>query len=422
MTTTAEAMYQDPSAAVADRVADLLGRMTLDEKLAQLGSAWVFQLADRDGLDVVRATPLLADGIGHITRVSGASSLTAAGAATLANEVQRHLREHTRLAIPAIIHEEICSGLMAREAVTFAQAIGVAATFRPEHNRAMADAIRLQMRSIGAHQGLSPVLDVCRDPRWGRLEETYGEDPYLVTQMGVAFVRGLQGVDLADGVLATAKHFVGYGASEGGLNWAPAHLPERELRDVYLRPFEAAVRDAHLATVMNAYHELDGVPCGASRWLLTDILRGEWGFAGSVVADYFSVRQLADYHHLVPTVEEAAALALRSGIDIELPGTDCYGGPLRTAVERGDVEMALVDAAVARTLTAKFRLGLFEQPFVDVGRVHVNTRSPEQADLARSVAADSLVLVKNDGVAPAPRRGNDRDDRAERRERQEPPR
>ena len=195
----------------------------------------------------------------------------------------------------------------------------------------MADAIRLQMRSVGAHQGLSPVLDVCRDPRWGRCEETYGEDPALVAAMGNAFIDGLQGVDLVDGVVATAKHFVGYGASEGGLNWAPAHLPERELRDVYLWPFETAVRDAALASVMNGYHELDGLPCGANRWLLTDLLRGEWGFDGTVVSDYFTVRQLHDYHHVVADPAAAAAAGLHAGIDVELPGTDCYDAPLREA-------------------------------------------------------------------------------------------
>lgn len=198
--------------------------------------------------------------------MSGASSLTALDAARLANDVQRYLLDHTRLGVPTIIHEEICSGLMARDATVFPQALGVAATFDPLLNEQLAVAVRNQMRAIGAHHGLSPVLDVCRDPRWGRLEETNGEDPNLVSRMAVAFVTGLQGSsdgsDLTDGVVATAKHFVGYGASEGGMNWAPANLPERELRDVYLRPFEAAVREAGLASVMNAYNEVDGVPCG----------------------------------------------------------------------------------------------------------------------------------------------------------------
>ena len=289
---------------------------------------------------------------------------------------------------------------MTREATIFPQAIGVASTFRPDHNRKMADAIRLQMRSVGAHQGLSPVLDVCRDPRWGRCEETYGEDPALVAAMGNAFIDGLQGVDLVDGVVATAKHFVGYGASEGGLNWAPAHLPERELRDVYLWPFETAVRDAALASVMNGYHELDGLPCGANRWLLTDLLRGEWGFDGTVVSDYFTVRQLHDYHHVVADPAAAAAAGLHAGIDVELPGTDCYDGPLREALASGRIDLVDVDVAVARVLDTKFRLGLFEQPFVDTGAARVHTRTPAQLDLARAIAADSLVLLKNDGVLP----------------------
>ncbi len=404
------APYRDSAVGIDDRVTDLLGRMTVDEKLGQLGSAWVFQLAGPAGLDETRAARLLANGIGHITRISGASSLGAAAAAELANAIQRHLRDHTRLGIPALVHEEICSGLMAREATVFAQALGVAATFRPEHNRAIADAIRLQMRSIGAHQGLSPVLDICRDPRWGRLEETYGEDPLLVSRMGVEFVLGLQGDSLADGVIATLKHFVGYGASEGGLNWAPAHLPERELRDVYMRPFEAAVREAGAASVMNGYHELDGVPCGANRWLLTDVLRTEWGFAGVVVADYFAVNQLDAYHHVVTSSEGAAAAALCAGLDVELPMTDCYAEPLRRALDRGLLSVAELDTAVGRALRAKFELGLFEEPFVDTGAVRVHTRTAAQLDLARQVAADSLVLVKNGGILPlgsngdAPRR------------------
>jgi beta-glucosidase len=394
------AAFRNADRPVHERVADLLDRMTIDEKLAQIGSAWIFQLADGDGLDLDRAAPLLQHGIGHITRMSGASSFTAGRAAALANEVQHHLLEHTRLGIPALIHEEICSGLMAREATAFAQAIGVASTFRPGYNRALADAIRLQMRSIGAHQGLSPVLDICRDPRWGRLEETYGEDPYLVSRMGVEFIRGLQGDDLRTGVVATAKHFVGYGASEGGMNWAPAHLSERELRDVYLRPFEDAVREAGLASVMNAYHELDGVPCGANRWLLTDLLREQWGFDGTVVADYFAVKQLFEYHHVATDTESAAVTALESGIDIELPGTDAYGAPLKAAIERGAISIDVVDTAVARALDTKFRLGLFERPFVERERAYVHTRTADQLELADDLARDSLVLLKNDGVLP----------------------
>jgi beta-glucosidase len=404
MTSNDEPLYRDASASTDDRVADLLARMTLEEKLAQLGSVWVFQIATGDGFDAGRAGKLLAHGVGHVTRLCGASSLTAGAAATVANDLQAHLLRNTRLGVPAIVHEEICAGLMAREATAFPQALGVAATFRPGLNRRLADAVRVQMRAIGTHQGLSPVLDVCRDPRWGRLEETYGEDPFLASVMGIEFVAGLQGGDvpegLREGVVATAKHFVGYGASEGGLNWAPAHLPERELRDVYLRPFEAVVRHAGLASVMQGYHELDGVPCAANRWLLTDVLRGEWGFDGTVVADYFAVKQLHEYHRIVADRATAAVTALQAGLDVELPSTECYGDDLRGAVERGAVGVDVVDDAVARVLRTKFRLGLFETPFVALDRVQAVTRTADQLALARRIAAESLVLLKNDGTLP----------------------
>ncbi len=395
-----DAPFADPALPVEERVADLLSRMTTDEKLGQLGSAWVFQLADADGLAPDRAEQHLRHGIGHVTRISGASSLTARESADLANDVQRHLRDRTRLGIPAIVHEEICSGFMARDATIFPQAIGVAATFRPEHNRAMADAIRQQMRGVGAHHGLSPVLDVCRDPRWGRLEETYGEDPYLVSRMGIAFVEGLQGEDLSDGVVATAKHFVGYGASEGGMNWAPPHIGPRELRDVHLRPFEHAVREGGIASVMNAYNELDGVPCGANQWLLDELLRGQWGFDGTVVADYFAVDQLRGYHRVAADRATAASTALRAGIDVELPNTDCYGTPLGEALADGLVDLELVDRSVARVLRAKFALGLFDDPLVEPDGVLVHTRTASQLELSIEVARDSLVLLRNDGVLP----------------------
>ena len=395
-----DAAYRDPTRTVAERVADLLARMTGEEKVAQLGSAWIFQLADDTALDPVRAADLLHDGIGQITRISGASSLEGRDAAHLANAIQRHLVTETRLGIPAIVHEEICSGLMSRGSTIFPQAIGLASTWEPDLAFALADAVRAQMRAIGAHQGLSPVLDICRDPRWGRTEETFGEDPHLVAQMGVSFVRGLQGDDVATGVIATAKHFVGYGAAEGGMNWAPAHIGARELREVYLHPFEAAVRVAGLRSVMNAYNELDGVPAAADRGLLTTLLRDEWGFGGCVVSDYFSIRQLADYHRLAADAEDAAAMALDAGLDVELPGTDCYGAPLLRALRAGRVSETTLDTAVSRVLRTKFELGLFEQPYVEPDRVVAVTDTPAHRELARTIAAKSLVLLRNDGVLP----------------------
>ena len=391
--------YRDPGLLVGERVDSLLEMMTLEEKVAQLGSAWVFQLTEDGRLSDGKARDLLGEGLGHVTRISGASDLGAEDAARLANEIQRFLLDETRLGIPAIVHEEICSGLMSRHAVVYPQAIGVAATWDPDLAREMATAVRRQMRAMGAHHGLSPVLDVARDPRWGRIEETFGEDPYLVARMGIAFVDGLQGADLTEGVVATAKHFVGYGASEGGLNWAPPHLPPRELREVYLHPFEAVVA-AGAWSVMNAYHELDGIPCGADRDLLTVLLREHWGFEGTVVSDYFAVRQLASYHHVARDATDAAGTALTAGIDVELPGTDCYGTPLIEGVKAGTIDPGVVDTAVRRVLLSKFELGLFEKPFVDADAVSTEIEALSEAELARRIAVKSMVLLANDGILP----------------------
>jgi beta-glucosidase len=396
LTTANDAVYLDAERTIDERVEDLIGRMTRAEKIAQLGSTWSFSLL-RDGtLDPERCDDLLSEGIGQVTRVAGATNLCPAEVARTNNAIQRHLRTATRLGIPALVHEEVCSGLMARDATIYPQAIGVASTWEPEYNRRLADLVRRQMRATGSHQGLSPVLDVVRDPRWGRTEETYGEDPYLVARMGVAFVHGLQGEDWGRGVVATAKHFVGYGASEGGLNWAPAHLPPRELREVYLYPFEVAVREGRLASVMNAYHELDGIPCGASEELLSGVLRDEWGFSGTVVSDYFSVEQLYSYHRLVRDRSEAASTALSAGIDVELPATDAYADPLAAALEDGRVDPDVLDAAVRRVLRQKFELGLFDAPYVDEDS-DMSARTEDETALALEVARRSLVLLANEG-------------------------
>jgi beta-glucosidase len=398
-----EQSYRDPGRSVEERLEALLALMTREEKAAQLGSAWVFQIAERGQLAPGPAASLLRNGIGHITRISGASSLRPEEAAELANAIQRYLVEETRLGIPAIVHEEICSGLMARDATVFPQAIGLASTWEPELARSLAEAISGQMRAVGAHHGLAPVLDVCRDPRWGRTEETLGEDPYLVARMGVAFVQGLQGASLREGVIATAKHFVGYGASDGGMNWAPAGIPPRELREVYLHPFEAAVRVGGIGSVMNAYNEVDGIVCTADRGLLTGLLRDEWGFDGCVVSDYFSIRQLESYHRLAADGQEAAAMAIDAGLDLELPSTDCYGEPLLAALDTGLVSEHTVDDAVRRILAAKFALGLFDDPYVDPGRAAEAVGTTSHRALARTIARKSLVLLKNDGVLPLSR-------------------
>ncbi len=393
---TVSTIYRDPAQPIDGRIADLLNQMTLEEKVAQLGSSWVYQLLTNMQLDPAKAAKIMSLGIGQITRVGGASSLAPAEAAAVANKIQRYLVEETRLGIPAIVHEECCSGYMTRDATCFPQIIGVASTWEPELVEAMAAVVRTQMRAAGAQQGLSPVLDVTRDPRWGRVEETFGEDPYLVAQMGVHFVRGLQGDNWQEGVVATAKHFVGYGMSEGGMNWAPVHIPPRELREVFLLPFETAVKQANLQSVMNAYHELDGVPCTASKELLTDTLRKDWGFDGIVVSDYFAVQEIERTHHLSSSKAESAHLALTAGIDVELPHTDCYGDPLLTAVRAGQIDETLIDQSVTRLLRTKFMLGLFENPYVDETKTTAVFDTPEQRQLARTIAQKSMVLLKNE--------------------------
>lgn len=393
--------YRNPDFPIEARVNDLLGRMTLKEKLAQLSAVWYSELSDESGFSEEKAQarlgPARGDGIGEITSLAGRSSFLPAQAAQAANAVQAYLTQKTRLGIPAILHDECLCGMLARQATVFPQIIGVASTWDPDLVEAMATVMRVQMLATGTRQGLAPVLDLARDLRWGRVEETYGEDPYLTARLGTAYVRGLQGPDLNQGVVATGKHFAAHGIPEGGLNWAPVHVGWREFREVYLYPFEAAVKDAGLAAILNAYHELDGVPCAASHELLTDILRGEWGFDGIVVADYNAVVMLADYHHVAADKAEAASLALTAGLDVELPGTDCYGDPLWQAVQSGKVAIEVVDEAVRRVLRLKFRLGLFENPYVEVGRAAQAFGQPEQAALAQTIAEKSLVLLKNDG-------------------------
>jgi beta-glucosidase len=390
-----------PADDIDGRVADLIGRMTTQEKIAQLGSAWSFEVVGTGTFDPDRAAELLGRGIGQITRLAGATNLGIGAVATLANEIQRYLVEGTRLGIPAIIHEESLHGLLARDAPCFVQSIGAAATWDPDLVEAMATTVRRRMFASGARHALAPVLDIARDPRWGRIEETYGEDPYLAAVMGCAHVRGLQGADLARGVAATGKHMVGHGMAEGGLNQAPAHIGPRETRDEQLFPFEAAVRDAGLTSVMPAYCDVDGVPCHASVELLTTILRGEWGFDGIVVADYTGIEMLSTLHRLTGDLATAATLGLTAGVDVELPSAVTYREPLERALADGRVDERFVDQSVSRVLRLKFQLGLFERPYVEPPTAAtVAGLELEEAEVARELARQSLVLVENDGVLP----------------------
>lgn len=389
--------WLDRSQPVEVRVRALMGRMTLDERIAQLGSVWSFEIADGDRVSPSLAAEHLAAGIGQVTRPGGATNLEAPGVARLANAIQRYLVEETRLGIPAILHEECLHGLMIRGATCFPQAIGQAATWDPPLIGRMARAIATRLRAVGSSQALSPIFDVARDPRWGRIEETFGEDPYLIAEIGTAYVRGIQ--ETREGerpVMANLKHLVGHGLPEGGLNQAPSHIGTRELVDDYLFPFEVGVRVAGAGSVMHAYDDVDGVPCVASRELLTTILRERWGFDGIVVSDYAGVDQLVHRHRLAADLGDAAALALQAGLDMELPRTAAFGPPLRAAIDDGRVAPELLDLAVERVLTAKFRLGLFEQPYVDERLAE----APDDDDraLAAEIGRRSLVLLRNEGA------------------------
>jgi beta-glucosidase len=374
--------------------------MILDEKLAQLGCLWSTTLVRDDAFDPEYVATLLPHGIGQVTRIGASTGLRPRESAELMNAIQRVAIERTRLGIPIFVHEESVGGFCHRDATVFPQGIGLAATWNPALIEQVAGVIREQMLSVGARLGLAPVLDVARDPRWGRVEETYGEDPVLSGTIGTAYVRGLQTDDLRSGVAATGKHFLGYAMSEGGRNWNPVQLGPRELREVYAEPFSAVIRDAGLAAIMNSYASIDGLPCAGSAAILTELLRGELGFQGAVVADYWSVPQLSRFHRVAADRGAAARLALSAGLDMELPATDFYGAPLKQELGAGRLPIDVVDTAVRRVLRMKFQLGLFERPYVDAEAAGAAFDTRAQRAIARQTVAESTILLANDGTLP----------------------
>ncbi|KQR71656.1 beta-D-glucoside glucohydrolase [Rhizobium sp. Leaf341] len=399
------ALYKDPSHPIERRVADLVGRMTLDEKIAQMHAFWLF--LSEDGRHDVRADEFtgaadadslktkLSLGLGQITRPLGSRPVAPLAGVRALNSLQKFLVEETRLGIPVISHEECLSGIMAQGGTLFPSSLAFGATFDPALIEEVGKVIGQEARSIGCRQGLAPVLDVARDARWGRTEETFGEDPYLVGLMASSYVRGLQGRDRD--FLATLKHYAGHSLSEGARNHAPVNLGWRELNDTFLLPFEMAVRLADAGSVMPAYHDIDGEPCHASHHLLTKVLRSDWGFDGLVVADYIGVSLLYKHHGVAADPAEAAALAFNAGLDIELPGDDC-ARHLKQALDRGLIAADTIDEIVRRILTEKMRLGLFEKPFTDEAGIALQT--PEAIDVARRVADQSVVILSNDGLLP----------------------
>jgi beta-glucosidase len=397
--------YKNPRLSVEQRVADLLSRMTLEEKIAQMTCLWSNRpqknaqtdfATDRGDFSSAKAAQVMKYGIGQIARQREQKGPR--DGAIFANAVQKWLIENTRLGIPAIFHDEILHGHMARGSTSFPQPIALASTWDPEFIEKVFTAGALETRARGSQQVLGPNLDLAREPRWGRTEETYGEDPYLVSRMAVAIVKALQGPGPTingDHVIATAKHFAAHGQPEGGTNIAPANYSERVLREFFLPSFKAAVKEGGIMSVMASYNEIDGVPSHANSWLLEKVLRQEWGFKGQVVSDYYGIPQLQDLHHVASDKEEAARLALEAGVDIELPDPDCFP-LLLNLVREGKVSEASVDKAVARNLRAKFLIGLFENPYVDPDRAVRVTNSREHRELAAEAARRSIVLLKNE--------------------------
>jgi beta-glucosidase-like glycosyl hydrolase len=403
-------VYKDPSIRVEDRVKDLITQMTMEEKIRQLTSIWLTFDPDKgdmapsplggfSGTDPdFNIEDFLGTGIGQITRPFGSQPIDPMKGAEMVNRIQKRLTEETRLGIPAICHEECLTGFMAQGATSFPSPLNFGATWEPELIEKVGSVIRRQMRSVGTHQGLAPVADVCRDSRWGRVEETMGEDPYLVGTMVTRYVKGLQGPDIRHGVIATLKHFAGYSFSEGGRNFAPAHVGRREFVDVFLTPFEMAVKEGGALSVMNAYQEFDGEAPAASRWLLTEILRDAWGFKGFVVADYGAVSFLMHFHNVAANQKQAAAMALMAGLDIELPNPIDFPRGLKEALEDKMITESDIDVAVSRVLAMKFRLGLFEDPYVNTGAIDLDR--PKERDLARIIAEKSVILLSNNGILP----------------------
>lgn len=397
--------WQDTSRPVEERAADLLSRMTLEEKLAQLSSVWPG--SESDGEDVaplqhevsetVDLDALLPHGLGQLTRPFGTAPVEPAEGARALAAFQTKVAAANRFNIPALAHEECLTGFTAWQATVFPTPLAWGATFDPALVREMAAAIGDSMRSVGIHQGLSPVLDVVRDPRWGRTEESIGEDPYLVATVATAYVAGLE----STGIVSTLKHFAGYSASRGARNHGPVSIGPRELADVILPPFEMALREGGSRSVMHAYNDLDGVPAAAHTELLTDLLREEWGFTGTVVSDYFGVSFLEMAHRVADSPARAAALALAAGVDVELPGLRCYGEPLLKAIRSGEVPEELVDRAALRVLRQKCELGLLDPdwsaapPAASADTVDLDP--PAMRALARRVAEESVVLLDNSG-------------------------
>ncbi len=383
---------------VNERVAALLAQMTVEEKLAQLGAARMSDFLDfRDGFafDAEAAKRHVPLSVGYLGRIGGASDLAPQELARRCNEIQRHFVEHTRLGIPVLFMTEATSGVLSRSHTLFPMNLAAGAMFDPDLVREMGDAIRQEMLATGERWALAPVVDVIRDPRYGRFEESFGEDVLLCAANGIAFTRGLQSDDLSRGIAATLKHFVAQGISDGGRNTAPVHLGDRELLDQYAAPFEAVIREAAPATVMAAYHELDGMPCHISRPLLRDLLRERLGFDGLLVSDGNGIGLVKDHHDYCETYGEAARLTFEAGIECELD--HIWRSHLPALVANGTIPMEALDAAVSRMLSLKFQLGLFDRPYVEEAAAAAIVGAPAHEAVTGRMAREAVTLLRNEG-------------------------
>ncbi|HEX4268466.1 MAG TPA: glycoside hydrolase family 3 N-terminal domain-containing protein [Steroidobacteraceae bacterium] len=409
-------LYKDPHATVDARVNDLLARMTLQEKIAQLSCIWQRkgEVEDANGdFDPAKAGRVFPYGIGQVARPSDRVPLEANDplqnvfrdvpqTVAFVNAVQHYSVEDTRLGIPTLFHGEGLHGYMARDATSFPQAIALASSWDPALITSVYTVVAREARARGVQLLLTPVINLGRDPRWGRIEETFGEDPYIAARMGVAEVRGLQGDTLPlgpDRVFATLKHMAAYGVPEAGTNVGPVELSQRTLLQMYLPQFHAAIQQAGAQVVMASYNEIGGIPSHANRWMLTDVLRGQWGFQGVVVADYEGIEQLMSLHHVAGNLTEAAARALHAGVDDDMPDGEAFAN-LSQALAEGKVSQGEIDTAVRRVLRLKFLGGLFEHPYADARHAEKITDDAAARAVAVKAAQESIILLKNDGALP----------------------
>lgn len=391
--------YKDVSLDVEQRVDALLGVMTLEEKVMQLQCLWnekkiLFDSKNQFSIDSAKKNIPL--GLGQIGRPS--EGRTPLENAKLTNAIQKYFVEETRLGIPVVFHEECLHGHAAKNKTSFSQPIGLASTWNIELVETLFAMTAKEARAVGTHQALTPVVDVAREPRWGRVEETYGEDPYLVGQMGLAAVRGFQGrseIVKGDHVMATLKHFAAHGQPESGTNAAPVQVSERTLRETFLYPFELCVKEGKVKSIMVSYNEIDGVPSHINEWLLTDVLRNEWDFEGTVVSDYYAIEELQKRHHVVEDFDQAGLASLKSGVDVELPEPVCFVN-LGEAVKKGQLEEKYIDRAVKRVLRQKFEMGLFDNPYVLEEEVAKKVDIEAHHQLSLRAAEETMVLLKNE--------------------------